>query len=106
LGKSTALAISVHSTYLVPASPYTYTSIEDQPLMLTTSAPTQATIEYPVLTINPFIKRIYRVDPRPPKERGLKEDDCEPDKPQLIWERGKDKSYKWSEVPWQCPYMK
>lgn len=60
----------------------------------------QATIELPTLTRNKKVKRVWRIDPRPPKERGLAEG-CEPDKPQLVWDRAKDKAMA---LPWVCPW--
>ncbi|ETN37929.1 uncharacterized protein HMPREF1541_07552 [Cyphellophora europaea CBS 101466] len=59
-----------------------------------------AAIEFPTLTRNNNVKRIWRVDPRPPKDRG-DEEGCAPDKPQLIWDRARDKVKK---LPWVCPF--
>ena len=52
-------------------------------------------IEYPWLTRNLRIKRIWRVDPRPPDVKGIKpEEDCEYAKKELLWERGRDATIK------------
>ena len=44
-------------------------------------------VEYPALTLNKNIKRIYRVDPRTPEQRGLDPKDCEQPEAKLIWDR-------------------
>jgi hypothetical protein len=50
-----------------------------------------AKVEYPALTRNSNIQRIWRVDPRPPDVTGVTpEEACEYDKKELLWERGRD----------------
>lgn len=58
-------------------------------------------IEYPWLTRNLAVKRIWRVDPRPPEVKGIKpEEACDHDKKELLWERGKDTALK---PDFDCP---
>lgn len=59
-------------------------------------------IEFPHLTQNKHVKRIYRVDPRSAKDRGQQGGDCgEADKPELIWDR--DRGDKTVAPFWSCP---
>jgi hypothetical protein len=67
-------------------------------------------IEFPALTANPNIKRIYQVDPQPlywKREHqdppGTPPEDCEeeePDEPTLIWSRDRDPPVAFQ---WSCP---
>ena len=62
-----------------------------------------AAVEYPALTRNPKIQKIWRADPRPPDVKGITaEENCEHEKKELLWERGKD-----AEPPkrWECPVV-
>lgn len=43
--------------------------------------------EFPALTKNNNIMRIYRVDPRSPQDRGLGPEECQPAEAKLIWDR-------------------
>lgn len=57
-------------------------------------------IEYPYLTSNTNVQRIWRVDPRPPDVKGVTpEQNCILEKKELLWERGRDKEIK---TPWTC----
>lgn len=60
-------------------------------------------VEYPALTRNPFIQRIWQVDPRPWEMQGLPKDTCGLYEPKLIW----DRSLGWPmpEQWFDCPFV-
>jgi hypothetical protein len=62
-------------------------------------------VEYPWLTQNPAIERIWRVDPRPPSELGISEEDyCAAEQQVLMWERGRDEPLSVAEGDaYNCP---
>lgn len=62
-----------------------------------------ARVEYAALTQNQNIQRVWRVDPRPPEVKGVtEEENCELEKKELLWERGRDEELKNDFV---CPVL-
>jgi hypothetical protein len=85
-------SVAIHSTV------YLFTKADEEP----GQDSIWIRIEFPALTNNPNVREIYRVDPRPPDQKGELVEHCDHDQEVLIWSRDRGDMEMTSGVT--CPW--